>query len=50
MVIVAVIAFLSSRMGRGIERRALAGWLIAAWALMSAMVLAGIQYSLDHAT
>jgi hypothetical protein len=90
MVIVAVVAFLSSRMGRGIEdeldapartlvaapiviaavvvfcasmlallpeyRRPalrvaeLAGWLIAAWALMSAMVLAGIQYALDHAT
>lgn len=88
LVIVAVVAFLSSRMGRGIEddldapartlvaapvviaatvvfcasmlallpdyRRPalrvaeLAGWLIAAWVVMSAIVLAGIQYALDH--
>lgn len=88
LVIVAVIAFLSSRMGRGIEdeldapartlvaapiviaavvvfcasmlamlpeyrRPALrvaeiGGWLIAAWAVMAAVILAGLQYAVDH--
>jgi hypothetical protein len=88
LVIVAVIAFLSSRLGRGVEdeldapartlvvapivavavvvfcagvvallpeyRRPalrvaeLGGWLIAAWAVMAAVILAGLEYAVDH--
>ena len=90
LVVVAVIAFLSSRLGRGVEdeldapartlivapivvvavvvfcasmlallpeyRRPalrvaeLGGWLIAAWAVMGAVILAGLQFAVDRVT
>lgn len=55
IVIAAMVVFCASMLAMLPEyRRAalrvaeLGGWLIAAWAVMAAVILAGLQYAVDH--